>query len=58
MGGWIGLHLALKHTDKVVGFVGLASAPDFLERSYKKLSSAELERLEANGVLSWESDYP
>ncbi len=51
MGGWIGLHLALKHKEKVAGFVGLASAVDFLERAYKNLPSEALKALESSGML-------
>jgi len=31
MGGWIGLLLALRHTERVAAFVGIAAAPDFTE---------------------------
>lgn len=29
MGGWIGLHLALRRTNRILGLIGIAAAPDF-----------------------------
>lgn len=41
MGGWIGLHLALRHSSRVQALVGLAAAPDFTDWGF----SAEEKRV-------------
>lgn len=57
MGGWIALHLAIIRSKRVCGLVGIASAPDFLERKLQKLTSEELETLSRDKVLSLKTEY-
>jgi pimeloyl-ACP methyl ester carboxylesterase len=42
MGAWIALHLALRRPDRVVGLVGIASAPDFTEWGFSDRLKARL----------------
>jgi pimeloyl-ACP methyl ester carboxylesterase len=58
MGGWIGLLVALARPDRVVGFVGIAAAPDFTERLiWESLPARERDTLLRTGVLQMPSDY-
>ena len=58
MGGWIGLLLALARRDRVVGFVGVAAAPDFTEAlMWAAMLPAERAQLMADGVLLVPSAY-
>jgi pimeloyl-ACP methyl ester carboxylesterase len=43
MGGWIGLHLALRRAERVRALIGIASAPDFTEWGFSAEQKAELE---------------
>ena len=52
MGGWLGLHLALRRPDRVQSLVGVASAPDFTDWGFSDGSVAETAGL-ARGF--WES---
>lgn len=53
MGGWIGLLIALARPEKVKGFVGIASAPDFTEELiWQKLSLPQQEELKTKGFIS------
>lgn len=52
MGSWIGLLLALARLDRVTGFVGVASAPDFTEELiWQQLSVQQQLELKTKGVL-------
>lgn len=58
MGGWIGLNLALARPERVMGYVGIAAAPDFTERLiWAAMPPAARERLTAEGVVHVPSAY-
>jgi pimeloyl-ACP methyl ester carboxylesterase len=58
MGGWIGLNLALARPDRVVGFVGIAAAPDFTETLiWATMDRHERTRLMAEGTIFLASAY-
>jgi pimeloyl-ACP methyl ester carboxylesterase len=54
MGGWIGLLVARILQSQVIGFVGIAAAPDFTNWGF---SSAEKGIIEKQGRLERPSDY-
>jgi pimeloyl-ACP methyl ester carboxylesterase len=54
MGGWIGLLLARARPERVVGFVGVAAAPDFTEDLIRPmLTEKQKEELARDGI-TWE----
>jgi pimeloyl-ACP methyl ester carboxylesterase len=58
MGGWIGLNIALARRDRVVGFIGIAAAPDFTETLvWQSMPAPARERLMAEGVIYAPSEY-
>lgn len=58
MGGWIGLNIALARRDRVVGYIGVAAAPDFTETLiWGMMPPAIQEKLMADGVVYAPSDY-
>jgi pimeloyl-ACP methyl ester carboxylesterase len=58
MGGWIGLHVALARPGRIVGFVGIAAAPDFTETlMWESMLPAERARLSEHGFIEVPSDY-
>lgn len=42
MGGWLGLHAALRRPDRVAGLLGIAAAPDFTDWGYSADDKAAL----------------
>ena len=57
MGGWIACHLALQHPHKVVGLLGIAAAPDFLEDIFQNLSQEQQDQWKREGFLSLPTEY-
>jgi pimeloyl-ACP methyl ester carboxylesterase len=58
MGGWIGLHVALARPDRIVGFVGIAAAPDFTETlMWDSMLPAERACLSEHGFIDVPSEY-
>ncbi len=57
MGGWIGLHVALKRPDRVAGFIGLAAAPDFTRDIESMLTNEQKQALVEKGFFSVPSEY-
>jgi pimeloyl-ACP methyl ester carboxylesterase len=58
MGGWIGLILATRLTDKIAGLIGIASAPDFTEDAFwAGFDGAQKAELAAKGQIALPSDY-
>ena len=58
MGGWIGLHVALRRPDRVAALLGIAAAPDFTEWGFadadekaELLREGRLERLRPDGSI-------
>lgn len=58
MGGWISLIVAQKNTQVIDGLIGIASAPDFVEREWNRLSLEQQKRIKKEGkiVINWD-DY-
>ena len=54
MGGWIGLHIAMRRPQRVQALIGIASAPDFTEWGFSAEQKAELER---NGRIEEPNPY-
>jgi pimeloyl-ACP methyl ester carboxylesterase len=58
MGGWIALLAALARPDRIRGFIGIASAPDFTEDLiWNRLSEEQGRRFRTSGELSAPSAY-
>ena len=58
MGGWIGLNLALMRPGRVMGYVGIAAAPDFTEELiWAAMPRLERDRLMSEGVVYAPSGY-
>ncbi len=58
MGAWISLLCALERRGKLVGLVGVASAPDFTEKLiWEQLKTEQREQLQSNGVYYAPSCY-
>lgn len=57
MGAWIGCHVALQHPSQVVGLVGIAAAPDFLQDLYDTASSARKKEWADHGFISVPTEY-
>ncbi len=58
MGGWIALNVAVARTERIVGLIGIAAAPDFTERlMWPSFSAAQLETLFIEGMLRLPSQY-
>ena len=57
MGGWIGLRMALLRPDRIVGFVGIAAAPDFTLRMRADMSADALKDIETQGYWREPSEY-
>ena len=52
MGSWISLNQILKFKRQVVGFVGIGSAPEFLENlMWKKFSKTKKKEIKKNGII-------
>lgn len=59
MGGWLGLMLATKRSDRVKAFIGIAAAPDFTEELvWKNLSPKQRESLTRDGTIYDETAPP
>ena len=56
MGGWIALLVALKEKQNVHGIVGIASAADFTEEEWNKLSIEEKIEFEKKGSILFPDD--
>lgn len=54
MGGWIALHLALRHLNRIAALVGIAAAPDFTAWGYSAEETAALQR---DGKLEQPNPY-
>lgn len=54
MGGWIGLHLALRRPERVKALVGIAAAPDFTDWGF---SEPAKQRIIAEGLLEEDNPY-
>ena len=58
MGGWIGLNLALARPERVMGYVGIAAAPDFTEALIWETMPADARTaLMEKGIIHTPSEY-
>lgn len=58
MGGWIGLRLALMRPTRVAAMVGIAAAPDFIDRLWwKQLSAQNRLQVMSKGYIDIPSEY-
>ena len=57
MGGWIMLLVALARPERVAGLVGIAPAPDFVERMWQGFGPEIRRELESEGVYRRPSEY-
>ena len=57
MGGWIALLLAMECTERLVGLVGIAAAPDYTRALYEALNDAQRRALNEKGFLHIPNDY-
>lgn len=55
MGGWIGLHCALRRKDRVKAFIGIAAAPDFTRSIWDGLTDADRALCHKQGFLEKDS---
>ena len=59
LGGWVSAGVAKVMPEMLRGFVGIASAPDFVTREFiPKLGSDDLQRVRAGQIVELPSDYP
>ncbi|MEO7601997.1 MAG: alpha/beta hydrolase [Sphingomicrobium sp.] len=54
MGGWIGLHLALRLPDRVTALVGIAAAPDFTQWGF---TETQMQVIAKEGLLEEDNPY-
>ncbi|MCE3232891.1 MAG: protein of the alpha/beta hydrolase superfamily [Rickettsiaceae bacterium] len=58
MGGWLMLLAALERPERVVGLIGVASAPDFTENLiWEIMSDTQKEELNEKGICDLKSEY-
>ncbi len=59
MGAWVALHVALEYRSRVIGFLGIAAAPDFtVDVLEPELTADERRRLGRHGWIQRPSRYP
>lgn len=54
MGGWLGLHVALRRSDRVAALVGIATAPDFTDWGF---TLEQKRQLQASGRFERENPF-
>lgn len=57
MGGWLMLHVARQRPKLVAGLIGLASAPDFIDRLYGQLTDEQRREIRRQGQTTRPSAY-
>ena len=58
MGGWIALRLILQRAGRIKGMIGIAAAPDFVDRMWKdELSEEARQAIMKQGYVDIPSDY-
>ncbi len=55
MGGWLMFLAAKMRSSRIVGLVGLAAAPDYIDNFYKKLSIKKKQELNKKGIIKYSS---
>ena len=55
MGGWLMFLAAKARSSRVVGMIGLAAAPDYIEGFYNNLSSKKKQQLNKKGIIKYSS---
>ena len=57
MGGWIGLHVALRRKQMVAGYIGIAAAPDFTREIDGRMNDAQRDKINKDGYFAVPSEY-
>lgn len=57
MGGWVGLRMALLEPARIVGFIGIAAAPDFTKHMWDTMSDENKTQIEEQGYFEEETEY-
>ncbi|MCC3304190.1 alpha/beta fold hydrolase [Sneathiella sp. HT1-7] len=57
MGGWIGLRMAQLRPERIAGFVGIATAPDFTTRMWDDMPQSGKDAIESKGFWEQPSEY-
>ena len=57
MGGWIALRVILERPGRVAGFIGIAAAPDFVDRLADQIPPAGWDKMMKDGFVDLPSDY-
>jgi len=55
MGGWLMFLAAKKRPSKIIGMIGLAAAPDYINEFYKNLTNKKKQEIKKRGIIKYSS---
>ena len=55
MGGWLMFLAAKKRPSKIIGMIGLAAAPDYINEFYKNLTNKKKQEIKKMGIIKYSS---